>query len=191
VRIRPKEWIDKQDKDIGGSIDRPMKSAVFSSGMSIYAGKTAEITRINNNCCKLDIDDGSWIWQDWMFDPDYNPDEPLSAEDAIRAMLAGETLYDEHGLSHSYTDPEIRGFYNLHRRPAKSKRSMTGNEAFVWAESEASLGWMVRNTVDNKWTFPRFFAYRICRMENYQRARILPDNSGIDESTVQGFEVEE
>jgi hypothetical protein len=28
-------------------------------------------------------------------------------------------------------------------------------------------------------------------IEKYQRARLLPDLSGVDESTIQGFEVEE
>jgi hypothetical protein len=128
-------------------------------------------------------------------------DKPLSIREAALAMLNGEILVNREGIEQSFDDS--RGFMcggingsttrwldNLYRRPAKRKRIMTKNEAFVWAESEASLGWMVCNIADNKWTFPRFFSYRMCCIENYQRARLLPDLSGIDESTVQGFEIE-
>jgi hypothetical protein len=209
VRIRSKEWLDKQDKDIGGSIVRPMKSAVFSSGMSIYAGKTAEITRINNNCYKLDIDDGSWIWQDWMLEPDYCPDDPLSPEDAIRAMLDGETLYDEDGSEYWFsgadacfsTDSEsketpgdINYFHGLCRCPARRNRPMTQREAIDWARSKESWGWLVRrygNDIWGEWRYPTEFDYSLLAvLKGYQRARLLPDNSGIDESTIQGFEIE-
>jgi hypothetical protein len=65
---------------------------------------------------------------------------------------------------------------------------MTKEEAKAWAESDESLGWMVRiNTAD--WVFPRTLIYTRA-IDDYQRARLLPDLSGIDESTIQGFEAE-
>jgi hypothetical protein len=66
---------------------------------------------------------------------------------------------------------------------------MTGEEARAWAESNESLGWMVKHQ-ETHWTFPRYFGYGEI-ITNYQRAKLLPDGSGIDESTIQGFEVEE
>jgi hypothetical protein len=40
------------------------------------------------------------------------------------------------------------------------------------------------------WTFPRGCNFG-ANIENYQRSRMLPDMSGVDESTIQGFEAEE
>jgi hypothetical protein len=196
VRIRSKEWIDAQEKDGDGGIPLP-DGYFFSMMMQGYYGRIAKVLRVVNDRYELDIDDTAHYWSEHTLDPDYNPDELLPAEDAIRAMLAGETLYDEHGLSHSYTDPEIRGFYNLRRRPPKRKRPMTRWEILAWSNSEASRGWFARIKKTNgswgDWKYPMTFDYT-CTGEtdfNYQRARLLPDLSGIDESTIQGFEVEE
>jgi hypothetical protein len=133
------------------------------------------------------------------------PDEPLSAEDAIRAMLDGEALYTKTGVSYSYSvekhwfcvndqmidrinDTGI--FSGLCRRPAK--RPMTRFEVLNWANSEASRGWVVR-AIDSGyevWRLPQNLDYNM-NIEKYQRARLLPDCSGADEDTIQGFEVEE
>jgi hypothetical protein len=79
-------------------------------------------------------------------------------------------------------------FTDLRRRPAKRRRLMTDEEASTWANSEESHGWMVR-TFGFEWSFPSAFAYT-CGMKSYERARINADLSGVDESTIQGFEVE-
>jgi hypothetical protein len=175
-----------------------------------YAGKTAKIikTNENNTCYKLSVDNGEWDWQDWMFDPDYHPEnEPLSAEDAIRAMLDGETLYDEEGRRYSFYELRgdfIRGgnrdgdvtvinkFTGLCRRPVKRKRLMTRWEILAWANSEASRGWLVSMNNGN-WKLPTTFDYTCIEEDDigYNRARLLPDLSGIDQGTVEGFEVEE
>jgi hypothetical protein len=139
-------------------------------------------------------------------------DEPLPAVDAIRAMLDGETLYDKSGYrcvwnskgeyfealsEEGYNLGTIGVFNDLHRRPARQMRPMTTDEVKDWAQSDKSLGWMVRITrgknfppVFRMWMFPRKTCY-VLISERYQRARLLPDLSGIDESTIQGFEVEE
>jgi hypothetical protein len=140
-----------------------------------------------------------------MFDPDYRADGPLSPKDAIRAMLDGEELYDKDG--YRYRFDEFRGdfirlgsvngdmtviskFTGFYRRAEKRKRTMTLEEAQKWAESKDSLGWMVRFTQHQSWTFPRYFFYK-AHISQYQRARLLPDLSGVDEDTIQGFEVVE
>jgi hypothetical protein len=168
-----------------------------------YAGRIVRITDVKGNKYSLDIDNGVWTWQDWMFDPDYKPDEPLSPEDAIRAMLDGETLLDENDssyrwlpknrrfiqpISHSTVFVDVQDLPILYRRPEKRKRLQTPEEAKAWAESEASLGWMIR-IGSQGWVFPRKLSYD-CGIENYKRARLLPDLSGIDESTIEGFTVE-
>jgi hypothetical protein len=40
------------------------------------------------------------------------------------------------------------------------------------------------------WKPPQFFSYNM-DLDEHQRARLLPDLSGVDEDTIQGFEVEE
>jgi hypothetical protein len=65
---------------------------------------------------------------------------------------------------------------------------MTPEEAQAWAESDESLGWMVKLGI-REWTFPRFHGYGD-DISHYRRSRMLPDMSGVDESTIQGFEVE-
>jgi hypothetical protein len=177
--------------------------------MFIYAGKTAKIVQIDGGYT-LDIDGGAYVWEDFMFDPDYKPDnEPLSIREVCLALLNGETLTDKYGCFYKFD--EVRGFlknnddleysasdlFELHRLPLKYKRDMTTKEMSAWAESDDSLGWMVRMVseinclpIPRIWLFPRQIVC-ILNTERYQRAKLLPDLSGIDESTIQGFEVEE
>jgi hypothetical protein len=123
-------------------------------------------------------------------------------------MLDGETLYDKEGERYWYQDgsffwddeaqnPSRRSVLAdipYYRSPQKRTREMTQNEALSWAKSKASWGWMVRTRKDEKtwggWHFPSAFTYDFESCQ-YQRARLLPDLSDIDESTIQGFEVEE
>jgi hypothetical protein len=81
-------------------------------------------------------------------------------------------------------------FINFRRRPAKHNRPMTRWEVLVWANSEESRGWVVQAQGNKMWYIPQFFSYDTDTAK-YRRARLLPDNSGIDESTIRGFEVEE
>jgi hypothetical protein len=74
-------------------------------------------------------------------------------------------------------------------RPEKRKRPMDRLEIIAWANSEESLGWMTQ-CGGSLWTFPRHFSYT-GESEDYRRARLLPDLSGVDPDTIQGFEVEE
>jgi hypothetical protein len=170
-----------------------------------YAGVLAKITKVTTNgTYKLNIDDGEYWWADWMFDPDYKADGPLSAEDAIQAMLDGETLYTEDGYKYRFNKRSgaitrldakkdcitaIQSYTGLYRRPAKRKRLMTQEEARKWAESKDSLGWMVRWAPYSPWTLPRHFLYTE-HVAQYQRARLRSDLSGVDEDTICEFEVD-
>jgi hypothetical protein len=207
VRIRSKEWIDAQEKDADGDI-LPDGAISFTCGMYKFAGRTAKIVMVDESDSSyyaLDIDGKTYNWQDYMFDPAYNPDDPLSAEDAIRAMLDGETLYDEDEWD-CFWDKDTKDFYyrknadtiisvshthftNLRRRPVKRTRPMTRWEMIAWANSEESRGWVVKTDGDIAWYPPQFYGYTGILAE-FQRARLLPDHSGIDENTIQGFEVE-
>jgi hypothetical protein len=136
-----------------------------------------------------------------MFDPDYKADEPLSTKDAIQAMLDGETLYDHDGIKCWFNetsgtfvtetyDQDLGSFIGLRRRPAMRKRLMTRWEILDWANSEASRGWVVRYE-DGRWISPQCQNYPEEVLDRYQRAKLHSDLSGVDESTIQGFEVEE
>ena len=212
VRIQLKEWMDTQEKDDNGSILGPDGYGYdMSKSMQEQAGKVAVIRKAEENRYKIDIDGEFFSWKDWMFDPDYrggdtplSADKPLPAEDAIRAMLdGGETLYDGNGWKFFWDKDEKQFvwekdgtvinhhyFSDLHRRPPKRKREMTRWEVLNWANSDASRGWVVRLTKDEPWVTPPYYRYED-NISEYQRARLLPDLSGVDESTIQGFEVEE
>jgi hypothetical protein len=207
VRIRSKEWIDEQEKHNFGNIHDPDKnpdSPLMVTEMQRWAGQTAVITKEQGNrVYRLDIDGGDYAWQDWMFDPDYDPYVSLSAREAVQAMLDGETLMNESGLKYYF---EVDGFHyrytegggvgyasssfsGLRRIPAKRNRLMTTEEASIWANSPESSGWMVRIRPSSFWSFPGVFEYTDV-LETYQRARLLPDGSGVDEASICGFEVE-
>jgi hypothetical protein len=49
----------------------------------------------------------------------------MEAEDAIKAMLDGGTLYDMEGNPRRFSDDEIESFMSLYRIPPKRKRPMT------------------------------------------------------------------
>jgi hypothetical protein len=217
VRIRPREWMDAQERNgFGDIMNSNVRGYSMTMEMQEYAGKLATIILVSgddNPYNKLDIDDGRYSWEDWMFDPDFRAGEPLSAEDAIRAMLDEETLYSKTGVSYSYSvknhwfyvndqmidrinDTGI--FSGLYRHSPKRKRPMTRFEVLAWVCGEASHGWVVRDSQNGDWLPPQMFgywqdvvSYSSDTDRYYQRARLLPDLSGVDESTIQGFEVEE
>jgi hypothetical protein len=177
----------------------------YSEDVKSMAGKIAEIIGVEHgvyeNRYRIDLDNGRYLWDEDEFDPGYRPDEPLSPEDAIRAMLDGETLYDKEGWKHLWDgDYFVRSngtgstgtndFTSLRRRPEKRKRTMSREEMLAWSISEESHGWMVRCGEDEDWKFPNAFSYSYSP-DHYQRARLLPNLSGVDPDTVQRFEAEE
>jgi hypothetical protein len=206
VRIRSKAWIDAQDKNELGSIENDVP---FFKGMFIYAGKEAVIVGVNcDGMYKISLDDESYWWEDWMFE---DPTETgvLSPKEAVKAMLNGEVLVDKHGNEYRWSDEkqdfclrpigtagtDIRkgdwppGFF-FGLRHITAKRPATRWEWMHWANTRASRGWLVRVSENSDWYLPQGISYGGC-VDTYQRARILPDLSGVDESTIQGFEVEE
>ena len=65
VRIKSLDWYN-ENKDINGYI------CGFTPKMSEYCGKTATIVKVGSYHYELDIDNGSWWWDDEMFDENYN-----------------------------------------------------------------------------------------------------------------------
>jgi hypothetical protein len=145
-----------------------------------------------------------------MFDPNYAPaDEPLDAKDAIIAMVQhGATLYDRSGKRYWYSHDSdcflcaeigeridakpvvnFSGLYYGSSVPNR-KRLMTRWEILAWVNSDESRGWVVQMAGDEEWFAPQCLSYNV-DIDIYRRALLLPDLSGIDESTIQVFEVEE
>jgi hypothetical protein len=144
--------------------------------------------------------------------------KPLSPKEAIFAMLEGEILTGCEGLWAKGLKAKwdgisfvarcddipvwsnIKTFDNLIRAKSKN-RPMDTFECLAWVNSLDSFGWMVsaKYVGDEDWgdwDIPQRFkydskeGYRDHGVVSYRRARVLPDKSGIDESTIQGFLVE-
>jgi hypothetical protein len=130
--------------------------------------------------------------------------ELLSGFDAIMAMVRdGKKLFDSKGNIHLWTgydfvkvDSETHEsvisyqFYDLFRRPENRKRKMMEREILTWKHGEESNGWWVRSGY-SRWVLPRGSDCEAYGGAGFQRARRLPDDSAIDWSTLQGFEVAE
>jgi hypothetical protein len=204
IQVQTQEWMDAQEKDKNGRING-VGAYSITPEMQQYAGEVLIIDGV--------LSDGSYLlkgrggrWEGWMFNPNYRPeDEPLSAEDAIRAMLNGAVLQKigykveekwdgKHfvfrvlGEEKWTNKPQGGEFEGLGR---KSKvRSMNRWEILAWANSEESRGWLVQYVGFGSWGPPQYYNYADLP-EQYQRALLLSDHSGIDEDTIQGFVVEE
>jgi len=133
----------------------------------------------------------------------------LSPEEAVRAMLDGETLISHRDGGKVWWDANYGSFLGtvdwhsivvrtssftgLCRIPQKKTRPMDTFECLAWVNSPDSLGWMVsyKHRFDegwSNWDIPQRLTYS--GETPVRRARVLPDKSGIDESTIQGFVVE-
>jgi len=132
----------------------------------------------------------------------------LSPREAIIAMLDGETLVTTIGDEVAWSDKkgvfifkESVGYLDCFRNLCRIKKTkpMDTFECLAWANSPESHGWMVsikycdEDSKWNDWDIPQRFkydgheAYHGINVVSYRRAKALPDKSGIDGSTIQGF----
>jgi hypothetical protein len=208
VRIRSKAWIDAQEKDAYGYILAPKGCSMdMLTEQQTHAGEAAEIRSVDaDGTYQISTDNEYLWWAGWMFEDSAEPDM-LSPEEAARALLNKEILVCNNGFEYRWwfdrfvfykpplqSSADMRNasvLPNLRRRSAKRKRPMNRWEALSWANSEASRGWVVASQdYAMVWTSPQCFHYD-GDLSDYKRARLLPDLSGVDESTIQGFEVED
>ena len=95
-------------------------------------------------------------------------------------------------------------FEHIHSRIEPVFRPMTQFEMLGWADSDSSRGWLVRaefqgyteKKIYSQWLLPQHFYYDKSRIFDkqilsYERAKLLPDHSDIDKSTIQGFTVQD
>jgi len=136
--------------------------------------------------------------------------EKLSPREAVIALLNGETLVnihnkeivwsDEKGMARFVTvDCNLSDFKDIYRIKKPETRSMCTFECLAWVNSPESLGWMVsikycgNGGVWSDWDIPQRFKYDGQEeygdpgAVSYRRAKLLPDNSDIDDATIQGF----
>jgi len=141
----------------------------------------------------------------------------LLPREAIIAMLNGETLtlgghpveekwdgnnfvYRVLGEKGWHLKPVDGKFVNLFfKKPPNKTSSMSRFECLAWVSSPESSGWMVSMKTKHDgdwrpWDIPQRFifdgdeGYKISfDYVSYRRARVLPDGSGIDESSIQVF----
>lgn len=86
VRIKSKEWY-KKNKDEDDYIEGVWG---FTSGMSAYCGEVATITQVVDDYYDIDIDNGKWHWQDFMFE------EKILSETLVQDLAS---IISKHNLS--------------------------------------------------------------------------------------------
>jgi hypothetical protein len=128
----------------------------------------------------------------------------LDPKEAIRLMLDGEELVDDYGGFYAWNESGKKficvdkigsrigiadRFENLRRKPQKKRRPMTRWECLAWATSDEARGWVV-GTGSCSWRPPQCWSYPDGTILEFRRAKLKPDGTGIDESTITDFSVE-
>ena len=72
VRIKSKEWFDKQPKNKNGNVVKH-NSYAFTETMSMFCGLDATIIEVRNTSYDIDVDDEFYNWEDWMLEGDSIP----------------------------------------------------------------------------------------------------------------------
>jgi hypothetical protein len=208
--------MDKQTIDSDGDIVLTERRTLISSRMQKWAGIETIIIGLRKDYYELNGIPG--LWEDLMFEPVHSPAVPLNPIEAVERMVKGEPSYTEDG-GRVLWDGNVNNFLglqagdinndslsifngsfehlyeNLPHLEVLKKRDMTRWEVLAWATSEISHGWVVVN--DSKapadsdyWVSPQYFNY-YGSITNYKRAMLKPDCTGVDESSIQTFEVVE
>ena len=74
VRIKSLEWYSKNKNGLG-NVSHYDTNNTFVSLMSAYCGMTANITEVEGSHYILDVDNGDWGWQDFMFEEAFAYDQ--------------------------------------------------------------------------------------------------------------------
>lgn len=67
VRVKSLEWYNK-NKDEEGDVECKLESVNFVGGMKGYCGMLASITSASGGIYSIHIDDGNYVWEDFMFE---------------------------------------------------------------------------------------------------------------------------
>ena len=75
VKTKSFEWYNSANKDEFGTIRNDKSYYIFLESMVQYVGKEATITKNNASYYSIDIDDGKFAWNDWMFEENISENE--------------------------------------------------------------------------------------------------------------------
>jgi len=67
VLLNSKEWYAENRNEDGVVHSEDSNLAWFCSEMDVYCGQVATITGFCTGGYELDIDEGKYAWEDWMF----------------------------------------------------------------------------------------------------------------------------
>lgn len=67
VRIKSMAWFDAQKKDEYGFI-RHESWGCFNLRMTEFLGMQAKVTQVGDYAYRLNVDNESWQWADWMLE---------------------------------------------------------------------------------------------------------------------------
>lgn len=75
VKIKSLEWYNNSQKSEYGSVKHDDAGNSFVPLMIPYCGMEANITEIEGSYYILDVDNGAWWWQDFMFEEAFAYDQ--------------------------------------------------------------------------------------------------------------------
>lgn len=89
VRIKSLEWYKNSQKNEYGSVRHDDADNSFVSSMTAYCGMKANITEVEGSHYILDVDNGDWWWQDFMFE------EPIQESECTKQQLVDDSNYEQ------------------------------------------------------------------------------------------------
>ena len=89
VRIKSLEWYNNSQKSEYGSVKHDDAGNSFVPLMRPYCGMEANITEVEGRHYILDIDNGNWFWQDFMFE------EPIQESECTKQQLVDDSNYEQ------------------------------------------------------------------------------------------------
>ena len=88
VRIKSLEWYNENKSKLGHVVHDDFYNT-FVSSMIAYCGMEANITEVEGSHYILDVDNGDWWWQDFMFE------EPIQESECTKQQLVYDQNYEQ------------------------------------------------------------------------------------------------
>ena len=88
VRIKSLEWYNERKNWLGHVVHDDFYNT-FVSSMIAYCGMEANITEVEGSHYILDVDNGDWWWQDFMFE------EPIQESECTKQQLVDDSNYEQ------------------------------------------------------------------------------------------------
>ena len=88
VKIKSLEWYNENKNKLGHVVHNDCNNT-FVSSMAAYCGMEANITEVAGSYYILDVDNGDWWWQDFMFE------EPIQESECTKQQLVDDSNYEQ------------------------------------------------------------------------------------------------